>query len=125
MDCTDWRAVWRSKTSYEEGRSQTNHGHGVELLERRHGLEQQHDDAATLNGFDGSSQQVGRQGFKILQNAHAKGVTQHGMRLFVVAITDVGRRDEQLKWIIGIGLANAALNVTLDCLGTLLGIAVM
>jgi hypothetical protein len=76
------------------------HGERVELLERRHRLEQQHDDAAALDRLDGAREQVGRQRLKVLQHAHAVGLAHDGVRLFVVAVANVGGRDEQFKRII-------------------------
>jgi hypothetical protein len=100
------------------------HGHGVELFERRHGLEQQHHDTATLDGLHSASQQVGCQRLKVLKDAHAERITQDSVCFFVVAIADICRRNKQLERVLLIGLANATLNVTFDAFGAFLGIAV-
>lgn len=90
------------------------HGHGVELLERRHALEQEDNDSTALNGLNSSGEQVGRKCFEILEDAHAVSVSENLLGLLVVSVTDVGDRDEQLKGILLVDFADATLDIALD-----------
>ena len=47
-------------------KTRTNHGHGVELLQGRHRLEQKHDKSAPLDSLDGAREQVGRERLEVL-----------------------------------------------------------
>lgn len=61
------------------------HRHGVELLEARHGLEEQNHQSAALYRLDGAGQQVGREGFEVLEDKHSERLTQDALCLLVVA----------------------------------------
>ncbi|KJR80875.1 uncharacterized protein SPSK_04850 [Sporothrix schenckii 1099-18] len=99
------------------------HGHGVELAQTGHALEQQHDQAAALDGLDGAGQHVGGQGLKVLEDAHAVGVAENLVGLLVIDIANVMERDKQLKGVVGVGLANTALDLLLDLGLALLAVA--
>lgn len=90
------------------------HGHGVELLERRHALEKEDNDSTSFDSLNSSGKQVGCKSFEILENTHAVGVSENLLGLLVVGVTDVGDRDEQLEGILLVDLANATLDITLD-----------
>lgn len=47
------------------------HGESEELLERGQRAEQHHDDAPALDSLNGTSEQVGRDAFKVLQDRKA------------------------------------------------------
>jgi hypothetical protein len=49
-----------------------------------------------------------------LQHQHAERLTKDLGRVFVVGITNVGDRDEQLKGVLIVGLSDASLDVALD-----------
>jgi hypothetical protein len=64
-----------------ESQSQTDHGHGVQLLQGLDGTQQEDDDAATLNCLNGTSKQVGRQRLEILpRGARAESEQQARIR---------------------------------------------
>lgn len=118
----------------------THHGHGVQLLQARHGLEEKHHNTATLDSLNGTGEEVGRDGLVVLEHNHAKGLTKNLGRVLVVAaqcqdnsqvrvrvccsrVADVGHGNEELKGVLLVGLANATLNVTLDLGLTLLAVS--
>lgn len=61
----------KSKKKRKKG-NKPHHGHGVQLTQGLHGLEQQHNDTATLNRFDRSREEIGRESFEILQGNGGK-----------------------------------------------------
>ena len=67
------------------------HGHGEQLPERRDRLEQQDDDAAAFDRLHRPRQQVGGQGFEVLQHAHAVSVAKNLVRLLIVAVPEIVR----------------------------------
>mmetsp|Transcript_18497 Transcript_18497/g.53084 ORF Transcript_18497/g.53084 Transcript_18497/m.53084 type:complete len:270 (-) Transcript_18497:312-1121(-) len=73
------------------------HAHAVQLLQTLDGAHEEYDQPATLDGFDGSGHEVGRQSLKVLEDEDADRGTQDAMRVAVVAPVDVGGGDEQFE----------------------------
>ena len=90
------------------------HRHRIQLLETRHGLEQQHDDSATLDRLDRPGEQVGRDGFVILQDEHTECLTEDLGAVFVVCISNIGDGDKELKGVLLVGFADTAFDIPLD-----------
>ena len=65
-------------------KTRTNHGHGVELLQGRHGLEQKHDKTSSLDRLDGASEQIWCYGFEVLKDTHPIRVSENLFGFFVV-----------------------------------------
>lgn len=99
------------------------HGHGVQLLQRGHGLKQQNDQSTAFHGLDRPRQQVRRQGLEVLQDTHPVGVPKDLLGLFVVYIADVREGDEELERVFGVGFTDAALDLFLDLCFALLAVA--
>ena len=66
------------------------HSECVELGQGVEGAKQVHNNTSPLNCLYCARQQVGRKRFKVLQHQHAKGVSQHFVRVRVVAIPYAG-----------------------------------
>jgi len=90
------------------------HGHGVQLLQTGHGLQQQHDQPATLDRLNRPRQQIRRERLKVLKDTHSVSVSEDLLRLLVVNIADVRERDEEFEGVLGVGLSDAALDLLLD-----------
>ncbi|RNA28999.1 hypothetical protein BpHYR1_052339 [Brachionus plicatilis] len=90
------------------------HAHGVELFERGERAEQDEDEAAALNCFDGARQQVGGERLEVLQHQHAVCVAEDFVRLVVVAVSDVGGGDEELERVVVVHVQFAAFDFFLD-----------
>lgn len=81
-ECTSWEStVSEALSSLCEW---THHGHGVKLLKRAHCPEKQNDDSTTLDSLDRPSEEVGCEGLKVLENEHAKRLTEDLLRILVV-----------------------------------------
>ena len=64
--------------------SKTYHGHRVQLPERLHSLEHNHNEATTFDGFYCPGEEVGRYCFEVLQYAHSERLAENLLRFFVV-----------------------------------------
>lgn len=96
------------------------HRHCVKLLQTRHSLEQQDDQSTAFNGLDCSCEEIGREGFEVLEDTHSVCVAENLFGLFVVAVADVGEGDEEFERIFGIRLPDSSLDLLLDlCLALL------
>mmetsp|Transcript_39642 Transcript_39642/g.66126 ORF Transcript_39642/g.66126 Transcript_39642/m.66126 type:complete len:398 (-) Transcript_39642:383-1576(-) len=80
------------------------HGHGVELFQTGHGLEEEHHQSSSLHGLDGAGQEVGGDGLKVLEDEHAKGVSEDLVGLCVVGVPDVRGVDKQVEWVLLVDL---------------------
>lgn len=98
------------------------HRQGVELLQTAHTLEQHDDKTSSFDGFDGTGEKVGSDGFEVLQNAHAVGVSENLLRLLVVNIADVLGRDEELEGVLVVDITDSTLDLLLDFLFSLLAV---
>ena len=76
------------------------HRHSVELLERGHSLEEEHNQPTALHRLDNPAQKVRRQRGEVLQHDHPVRRTQDLVRVLVVAVANVGRRDEEIERIL-------------------------
>ena len=65
------------------------HVERVEVLETGHGLKQEYDHSSSVHGLDGPRHEIGRERFKVLQDAHAVRLTENAMRVFVVAVPEI------------------------------------
>mmetsp|Transcript_8347 Transcript_8347/g.23505 ORF Transcript_8347/g.23505 Transcript_8347/m.23505 type:complete len:243 (-) Transcript_8347:8-736(-) len=99
------------------------HGEVVELLQRRHALQEQNYDAAPLDRLHGAAEQVRRERLEVREDAHAEGFTEHLLRVFVVAVPDVGGRDEEVEGVVDVRVVQAPLDLLLDVLRALLPVA--
>lgn len=97
-----------------------HHAECVQLLQGLHSLEQQNHNASTLDRLNRAREKVWCQSLKILQNAHAKRVSEDLVRLFVVAVADLRRGDEKLERILLIYSANALLDLAFHLLSAFL-----
>ena len=61
-------------------------------------------------------EQVWCQSLEVLENSHAEGVTKNLLGLLVVDISDVLGADEQLEWVLGVCVPDAALDLLLNLL---------
>lgn len=59
-----------------------------------------------------------------LQDTHAEGISQDLVRLIVVTVSDAGRSNEQLKWVVLIQIQRARFYFLLQLSHALLPIAV-
>ncbi|KAI3478562.1 hypothetical protein L1887_59470 [Cichorium endivia] len=98
------------------------HAERVELSQAGHGLEEEDDDAAALDGLDGAREHVGRDCLKVLKDEHAVGLAEDLGRVLVVAVADVCEADKELEGIAFALLADAALDVVFDLLLALLAV---
>lgn len=94
--------------------AKTHHGHCVQLLERAHGLEKQDNHTTSFDSLNGSSECVGSDGFEILENTHAVGVTQNLLCFLVVGISNIGDGNKELERIFIVGFSNASLDILLN-----------
>ncbi|CRK36922.1 hypothetical protein BN1708_007250 [Verticillium longisporum] len=101
------------------------HGQVVELLQAVHTLEQQDDEAATLNRLHGLGENVGRQCLEVLEDTHAKGVSENLLSLLVVDVADVVQGDEGFEGVHVVGLTDAALHLFLDLVLSLLSVTAL
>ena len=65
------------------------HRDWIELLQASESVEKHHDSATTFYSLDGSTEDIRCDTLEVLQDAHAKGLTQDLVRVFIVAIPDV------------------------------------
>jgi hypothetical protein len=98
------------------------HGHCVQLLQAAHALQQQNHQSSSLDCLNRAREQVRCQGLEVLEDAYAVCVTENLLRLLIVNISNVLRRDEKFERIFGIDVANAALDLALDLLLALLSV---
>ncbi len=66
----------------------------MELLETGHGFEEEDDESSAFNGFDGPAEEVGSEGFEVLEDEHLVGLSEDFMGLFVVGVAYFGAGDE-------------------------------
>lgn len=98
------------------------HGQRVQLLEGRQRFQEQHNDAAAFHGFDRAAQQVGRQGFKVLQHAHAVRVAEDLFAFMVVRPPHAGGGHERVKRVVAGVLVQAPRHEFFDLLHALLAV---
>lgn len=58
------------------------HGESEELLERGQRAQEHHDNAPTLHSLNGTSEQIGRDAFKVLQNSKPDHNTSRSVSRF-------------------------------------------
>ena len=80
----------------------TIHSKCVKLLQTSHRTQKQNYHTPSLNSFNSSAKYIWSNAFEVLENNHAKSVTQNSMAVFIVAVVDVSCSDEQLEGIIHI-----------------------
>jgi hypothetical protein len=98
------------------------HRQVVQLSQTVHALEQHDNQTSALDRLYRSREDVGRDGFEVLQDAYAKGVSQNLLRLFVVGVSDVVEGDEELERILGVCFSDASLDFLFDFLLALLAV---
>lgn len=75
------------------------HGDRVELLQTGECVEQKHDNTSTFDSLNGSAENIGSDTLKILNNAHAKSLSQDLVGVLVVAVADVFGSHKQLNLV--------------------------
>ena len=68
----------------------THHGHGVQLSQRRHSLQQKHNKPTTFYGLNCTGKEVWCDGLEVLQDQHTKGVPKDLLGFLVVALGSEG-----------------------------------
>ena len=102
------------------GGENTHHHHRVELLQTRHVLQENRDDAAALHRLDRAAQQVRRDRFEVLEHQHSVGLTENVLGVLVVAPADLRARHEQVERVLAVLIVQAATDQLLDLSHTLL-----
>ena len=75
------------------------HANRVQLLQASQRVEEHDNHPAALNSFHGTAEHIGRNGLKVLQNAHAESLAQDLVCVLVVGVSDVFRRHEKFNLI--------------------------
>lgn len=107
------------------------HSHGIKLLERGHGLEQQNNHSPSLDGFYCPCEQIRRDGLKILQDQHPISISENLMGFLIISVNQVnspfgqvagfyerisyiGDSNKNLKGILFIWFADSSFYIPFD-----------
>lgn len=75
------------------------HRYRIKLFQTCQSVEKHDNHATTFDSFHGSAQHVGRDGFEVLQDAHAERLSENLVRVLIIAIPNVFTRHEQLDCV--------------------------
>jgi len=100
-----------------------DHCERVELTKGGHRLQQEDNDAATLDRLDGAREQIGREGLEVLQHEHAEGLPEDAVGLRVVAPADFRGADEHLEGVLLVCVDETLLSGALELPHALLLVA--
>ena len=86
------------------------HTESVQLFETFHGVYEEDDCPTSLDGLDGSGQQIGGHGLKVLEDTHAIGVAKNFVGLMIVTVSYVCGGYKHFKWVLLIYLHLSSFN---------------
>ena len=99
------------------------HRYRMQLLQTRHGLEQEDDQPSALHRLDGPAEQVGRECLEVLEDEHLEGVSEYLVRFLVVGVPDFVGADEELEGVVDVLIVEPLHLHVLDLLHALLLVA--